>query len=139
MRPWLNATDNKGVGATCPTIRRSFNEAVAQRHGQRWLLLYLEASDLGFNEAVAQRHGQLEQLRKLHEWYGSASMRPWLNATDNLHEGEQVVRHAATASMRPWLNATDNVEHTAGRIISLSASMRPWLNATDNAVLIVWK
>ncbi len=57
MRPWLNATDNNINGARSNVGAEGFNEAVAQRHGQR---------------ARRAAHDKVGRL---------ASMRPWLNAT----------------------------------------------------------
>ena len=59
MKPWLNATENRTVSACAIDFCVSFNETVAQRHGER---------DVAGTLSTAEH---------------PASMKPWLNATEN--------------------------------------------------------
>ena len=81
MKPWLNATENYEIAEHCGEIAASFNETVAQRHGER---PYVVA---GCSDS------------------GAASMKPWLNATEN------EAPSAEEASCRPRFNETVAQRH----------------------------
>ena len=136
MRPRLNTTDDTTAPADMSATSSCFNEAMAQHHGRllprdgRWLSLGYPR----FNEAVAQHHGRRNARVAAHERVLQASMRPRHFAADNLPERPDG-RGGEWASMRPWLNTTDDIARIHERhAFARLASMRPWLNTTDDSL-----
>ena len=144
------------MAATAAVSVGGFNEAPAERGGEPGCHRSVAARVLRFNEAPAERGGELDQdvARGAHE---GASMRPPLNAGENLRRGGRGCPHfpcfneapaerggervttpfigddQVTASMRPPLNAGENLLGGLEQRADPAASMRPPLNAGENA------
>ena len=108
MRPPLNAGENLRPIFSLDATRGCFNEAPAERGGKQPVAQVDPRFVGGFNEAPAERGGKLERIARKRGGALDASMRPPLNA------GENLLRDAAhdalrRASMRPPLNAGENM------------------------------
>ena len=84
MKPWLNTTeDHRAYRMRGHSLISCFNEAVAQHHGGPPSIAPPTSLGRRFNEAVAQHHGGLASLVAVTEHSYVASMKPWLNTTED--------------------------------------------------------
>ena len=84
MRPPLNAGENRHADAQSRPPPRRFNEAPAERGGKLADDLDAPAGRTRFNEAPAERGGKLLAPVRPAEQTDVASMRPPLNAGENV-------------------------------------------------------
>ena len=108
MRPPLNAGENTPAPRAAATSTTSFNEAPAERGGERASPATARARRRRFNEAPAERGGEPGAWRVRMGLCSSFNEAP-AERGGELGRGARAAGRALAASMRPPLNAGENL------------------------------